>query len=39
MQLCQKHRIKDIDEARNYLVKEVNQNDLTSKKEKRFTKI
>ena len=33
--ISQEFRLKDIDETRNYLMEEINQNDLTSKKHKK----
>ena len=35
----QEFRLKKIDEVRNYLIKEINQNKLMSKKHKKFVKI
>ena len=32
----QEFRLKKIDEIRNYLIKEINQNESTSKKRKKF---
>ena len=32
-------RLKNIDEARNYLIEEINQNELMSKKCKRFVQL
>ena len=32
----QEFRVKKIDEARNYLIEEINQNELMSKKNKTF---
>ena len=34
-----KLRLKDIDETRNYLGEKINQNDLMSKKQKKYTKL
>ena len=35
----QEFRLKKIDEVRNYLIEEINQNKLMSKKHKKFVKI
>ena len=32
--LAQRSRVKNIDETRNYLIKEINRNELMSKKHK-----
>ena len=32
--LAQRFRVKNIDETRNYLIKEINRNELMSKKHK-----
>ena len=34
--ISQERRLKNIDETRNYLLEEMNQNELTSKKYKKF---
>ena len=36
--ISQKFRLKNIDETRNYLIKEINQNELMSKKHKNISK-
>ena len=33
--ISQEFRLKNIDEARNYLIKEINRNELMSKKHKK----
>ena len=33
--ISQEFRLKNIDETRNYLIEEINQNELTSKKHKK----
>ena len=34
--ISQERRLKNIDETRNYLIEEMNKNELTSKKYKKF---
>ena len=34
--ISQEFRLKNIDETRNYLIKEINRNELMSKKHKKF---
>ena len=34
--ICQEIRLKSIDETRNYLIQEINRNELTSKKHKKI---
>ena len=34
--ICQEIRLKNIDETRNYLIQEINRNELTSKKHKKI---
>ena len=34
--ISQKFRLKNIDETRNYFIKEINQNELVSKKHEKF---
>ena len=35
----QEFRLKKIDEKRNYVIEEINQNELISKKHKRFVQL
>ena len=35
----QEFRLKKIDEIRNYLIEEINQNELMSKKHKKFVEL
>ena len=37
--ISQKFRLKNIDETRNYLIKEINQNELMSKKHKKVYRV
>ena len=37
--ISQEFRLKNIDETRNYLIEEINQNELMSKKHKSFCRI
>ena len=37
--ISQEFRLKNIDETRNYLIEEINRNELTSKKHKRFAQL
>ena len=37
--ISQKFRLKNIDETRNYLIEEINQNELISKKHKKVCRV
>ena len=37
--ISQEFRLKNIDETRNYLIEEINQNELMSKKHKKFYRV
>ena len=37
--ISQKFRLKEIDKTRNYFIQEIKQNELLSKKHKKFCKI
>ena len=37
--ICQEVRLKNIDETRNYLIEEINQNELLNKKNKKVCRV
>ena len=37
--ICQEVRLKNIDETRNYLIEEINQNELMNKKNKKVCRV
>ena len=37
--ISQEFRLKNIDEARNYFIEEINQNELTSKKHEKVCRV